>query len=64
MSNEEIIERIMSALEMGVEVEEIEDLDEEEQMLLKQLLQSMKILMTYMISLLETTRERDISLSI
>lgn len=31
MSNDEIIERIISALEMGVEVEEIECLDEEDE---------------------------------
>lgn len=29
ISKDEIIERIINALEMGVEVEEIEDLDEE-----------------------------------
>lgn len=31
MSNKEIMERIVSAIEMGVEVEEIEDLEEEEE---------------------------------
>lgn len=31
MSKEEIVERILNALEMGVEIEEIEDLNEEEE---------------------------------
>ena len=31
MTNQEIIERIISALEMGVSIEEIEDLDDEEE---------------------------------
>jgi hypothetical protein len=30
MTNKELLERIVSALEMGVEITEIEDLDEEE----------------------------------
>lgn len=31
MTNKEILERIVNALEMGVEIEEIENLDEEEE---------------------------------